>query len=142
MSLKKLACCLGLAAACVAQMALAESGSSVIYENQRGSTLVLVWHSELGDTGALTGSFTTKVGNCPKDMNQALPIKGYYNGNALSVTVNYPHCKQVIAMTGNLSEDQNTIHMLWLDANQAKDANGKDWNSNIIGSDVYTKLGE
>lgn len=142
MSLKKIAWCLGLAVSCMAQVASATTSNSVIYENQRGSTLVLVWHPELGNTGTLSGTFNTKVGNCAKDMNQALPVKGYYNGDALSVAVNFPHCKQTIAMAGNVSEDQNTIHMLWLDANQAKDSNGKDWNSNIIGSDVYTKLGE
>lgn len=70
-----------------------------------------------------------------------LPITGYFNGNAIAITVNFPHCKQVVAMTGNTTNDQGEIHTLWLDATQAKDPTGQDWNSNIVGADSYKKIG-
>lgn len=120
--------------------AMAASDSSITYKNQRGSTMVLAWHTEAENTGTLSGTFTTSVGNCKEDIGVPLPLLGYFNGNAISVTINFPHCKQVVAMTGNLSNDQSNIHTLWLDANQANDASGKDWNSNIIGSDSYKKI--
>jgi hypothetical protein len=43
-------------------------------------------------------------------------------------------------MSGHISNDLNTIHVIWLDANQANDSRGKDRNSNIIGTDSYNKL--
>jgi hypothetical protein len=120
--------------------AIATSDPSITYKNQRGSTMTLVWHTGFENTGTLTGLFTTAVGNCKEDIGVPLPLSGYFNGNAISVTINFPHCKQIVAMTGNLSKDQSNIHTIWLDANQADDPRGKNWNSNIIGSDSYEKL--
>jgi hypothetical protein len=120
--------------------AMATSDPSITYKNQRGSTITLVWHAEVANTGTLSGTFTTAVGNCKEDIGVPLPLLGFFNGNAISVTINFPHCKQVVAMTGNLNSNQSNIHTIWLDANQANDPRGEDWNSNIIGSDSYKKI--
>lgn len=124
-----------------AQIAYATPNSTITYKNQRGSTLVLAFHSgKQKDTGTLSGTFTTAVGNCEADMHLPLPILGYYNGNAVTITVNFPHCKQVVAMTGNISTDKRKLHTLWLDAAPASDPQGSDWNSNIVGSDSYERM--
>lgn len=61
--------------------------------------------------------------------------------SCFKLSYNFPHCKQVVAMTGNLNNDQTNLHPLWLDANQAGDPQGKNWNSNIMGADSYEKIG-
>lgn len=109
------------------------------YKNQRGSILTLKWHPTEGDTGYLTGHFTTTVGDCPEDMNVSQPIKGYYNQNTLTLSINFPHCKQVLAMTGNIDENKSKISMLWVDAHVTSDPDHKDWNTNLIGTDKYRK---
>lgn len=122
-------------------MAYAASDSTINYKNQRGSILTLVFHSgKQENTGTLSGTFTTAVGNCGTDKEVPLPISGYYNGNAVTVTVNFPHCKQVVAMTGNIANDRKTLHTLWLDAAPVDDPRGNNWNSNVVGSDSYDKL--
>lgn len=118
----------------------AAAEASITYKNQRGSVLRLNWHNTNQDTGMLTGTFTTAVGNCTKDIGVALPLTGYFNGNAVAVTVNFPHCKQVVAMTGNISDRQKEIYTLWLDAAQSTDPRGNNWNSNIIGSDTFKRI--
>lgn len=111
--------------------------NDVTYKNQRGSKLVLVGFNPDEPTGSLSGTFTTAVGNCKEDMNKPTPIAGFYNGNAFSITVNFPHCKQVVAMTGHFTE--GGLHTLWLDAGQVKDPETSGWNANIVGTDVYQK---
>ena len=132
---------MGLCAILASHTVFAATDPTITYKNQRGSTMVLTWNAETKTTGTLTGKFTTAVGNCKEDMNVPLPLSGYFNGNVISVTINFPHCKQVVAMTGNVNGDQTGIHTLWLDANQANDPQGQNWNSNIVGSDVYQKIG-
>ncbi|MGB6976651.1 MAG: avidin/streptavidin family protein [Gammaproteobacteria bacterium] len=119
----------------------ATDSSSETYKNQRGSTMTLAWHANSRNTGTLTGTFTTAVGNCPQDVGIPMPLAGFFNGNAVAITVNFPHCKQVVAMVGNLTDNKNSLHTIWLDANQAEDPRGKNWNSNIVGSDTYQKMG-
>lgn len=119
--------------------AFAENNQIITYKNQRGSILTLTWQNDKDNTGTLTGTFNTAVGNCQADVGKPLPISGFYNGNAIAITVNFPNCKQVVAMTGNVTNGKNEIFMLWLDANQAKDPRGKEWNTNLIGADSYTK---
>lgn len=140
MHLKSRVISLGLSLVLMNFNAVAQTSSSVTYKNQRGSMLMLEWHRDLADTGTLTGTFNTAVGNCKADIGVPLPILGYFNGNVITVTVNFPHCKQAVAMTGNVSKDLNSIHTLWMDANQAEDAQGKDWSANIFGADVYQKI--
>jgi len=137
MKLKKLMISIGVSSILFTHSAFAAGDQSATYQNQRGSKMILTWHSDSKKTGTLSGTFTTAVGNCKKDMRVPLPLVGYFNGNIISVTVNFPHCKQIVAMTGNLNGDQTSIHTLWLDANQADDPQGKNWNTNIVGSDVY-----
>ena len=123
------------------QIVYADSGKTINYKNQRGSTMTLIFHpGEPKNTGTLSGTFTTAVGNCKTDIGIPLPISGYYNANAISVTVNFPHCHQVVAMTGNLIENQSKLHTLWLDAAPVDDPRGNDWNSNIVGSDFYQRI--
>lgn len=117
----------------------ASSAQGMIYKNQRGSTMELVLHPQEGNTGTITGSFTTAVGNCKTDMGVPMPISGFYNGNAISVSVNFPHCKQVVAMTGHLLEENNALYTLWLDASQSADPMKKDWTANISGADYYKR---
>ena len=117
----------------------AATNKTITYKNQRGSLMTLTWHHGTNDTGNLTGTFTTAVGNCQQDMNKPMPLQGYFNGNAIALTVNFPHCKQVVAMTGNLTADQNELKTLWFDTTQASDPSRKDWNSNIIGADYFKR---
>ncbi len=139
MKINTILLCLTLSASM--SCALAATDQTIIYKNQRGSTMTLIWHADKNNTGTLTGTFTTAVGNCKADVGRPLPVTGYFNGNALAVTVNFPHCKQVVAITGNTTNDQAELHTLWLDATQAKDPTGQDWNSNLIGTDSYKKVG-
>src|SRR5665213_934712 len=82
---------------------------TVTFKNQRGSTLTLRFQPGINNTGALVGSFTTAVGNCQADVGVPMPVAGFYNGNAIAVTVNFPHCKQVVAMTGNLVDGDKQL---------------------------------
>lgn len=124
---------------CAYVTAYAAPNSEISYKNQRGSVLKLVFNpGEQDNTGTLLGTFSTAVGNCEKDMNVPLPISGYYNGNAVTITVNFPHCKQVVAMTGNMTNDQ--LHTLWLDAYPVNQPRTNDWNSNIVGADSYKRI--
>lgn len=120
------------------QFAMADS--SIQYKNQRGSVLSIKFQRGAHEnSGSVTGTFTTAVGNCAKEMNIPMPISGFYNGNAVTITVNFPRCNQVVAMTGNFSNDLTKLHTLWLDASSVDDPKGNDWNSNIVGSDYYER---
>lgn len=116
------------------------SAQEMIYKNQRGSIMKLELHPQEENTGKITGTFTTAVGNCKADMNVPMPISGFYNGNAISVAVNFPHCKQVVAMTGHLLEENKTLYTLWLDAAHTADPMKKDWTANITGADFYQQV--
>jgi hypothetical protein len=140
MNIKKIVTSLGMCSLFLSTYANAVTDSSTTYKNQRGSTLLLSWHKDFQNTGSLSGTFTTAVGNCKEDIGVPLPLVGYFNGNAISVTVNFPHCDQVVAVTGNVSNNLSTLHTTWLDANQVSDPREKNWNSNIIGSDSYYKI--
>lgn len=117
----------------------ANNDQTISYQNQRGSTLTLTFHPNKNDTGTLSGSFTSAVGECKQDVGVALPLNGFYNGNAIALTVNFPHCKHIAAMTGNMLEEKSQIKMLWLVNSDVKDPQGKNWNSNYIGNDFYNK---
>ncbi len=123
------------------QTVYATSEQILQYKNQRGSTVMLILHQDKQEnTGTITGTFTSAVGDCKPDVGVPLPIFGFYNSNAITITVNFPHCQQVVAMTGNIINSQNQLHTLWLDAKPVNDPQGADWNSNIIGSDLYDKM--
>ena len=132
-----------IAAVCIAGMghaAVAKTVSNTTrYKNERGSILRLTWHAKGNDTGTVTGSFRTAVGDCKAEINKAVPVTGHYSGNAMALTINFPKCKQVIAMTGNVDATKTKIATLWLDAHATTDPQ-KDWNSNIIGTDTFHKI--
>ena len=111
-----------------------------IYQNQRGSTLTLQWQGDEKQTGTLTGTFITVVGNWPADMNKPMPLTGFFNGNAVAFTVNFPNCKQIVSITGNVIKDGDEIPTLALGIAQNEYPTGKNWNSNIIVADVYKKV--
>ncbi len=140
-SIKNIVLTAAVSSVILGSLASAEVSQSVTYENQRGSTMVLTFMAGQQDnTGTLAGTFTSAVGSCAKDVGVSMPLTGYYNGNAIALSVNFPDCQVVIAMTGNLLEDQNQIKMMFLGASPAKDPSGKDWNSNVVGTDFYNKV--
>lgn len=112
---------------------------SITYKNQRGSVLTLQWHKREDNTGTLTGTFTTAVGNCKQDMGVPVPVTGFYNGNSMALAINFPHCKQVVAMTGHFIDQNNELATLWLDAKQSDDPQRSNWEANICGADYYKK---
>lgn len=124
----------------VSSYANAADVKMLIYKNQRGSTLTLQLKSETNSTGTLSGTFNTIVGNCKKDMNTPVPISGFYNEQAVVIAVNFPHCHQVVAMTGNMTQNNEMIYMTWLDTQSSNDPLKTDWSINLTGSDLYKKI--
>ncbi len=118
-----------------------EAQPSLKFQNQRGSTLTIVKKSTGGNAGMISGSFVTVVAskNCQQVIGKAVPVIGFYNGNAMALTINFPACEAVVGMVGNMVKE-NIIQMIWLNAHQAKDPSGNDWNSRLIGYDEYRKV--
>lgn len=115
------------------------SEKSVTYKNQRGSTLTLIQKDNDNNTGTLTGTFTTAVGQCKEDVGVPLPITGFFNGNVIIVAVNFPHCKVAVAMTGYISHNHKKLNTLSFAAKDTPDPEHQNWDSNIICNDHYTK---
>lgn len=138
----KLLLSISLSSFLLCQQTLALSDSSVTYKNQRGSVLVLTWHPDNvnTDTGTLTGTFTTAVARCKDTIGAPQPITGYFNGNVVTYSVNFPSCKSAAAMTGHLSADKNNLVTLWFVADQADDPTGKDFDSSLVGTDSYHRI--
>lgn len=130
--------CLSLGTFHIANAAMQEE---VTYKNQRGSTLLLKWHHDTDSSGKITGTFTTAVGNCQAEVGKPMPVSGYFSGNAITLSVIYPHCKKTIAMAGHVDKEKSNLHTLWLVASASEDPQGKNWDANIVGSDSYQKLG-
>lgn len=122
-----------LATLLVQAPALAEK--TVTYKNQRGSVLTLKINDSADKTGLVTGTFTSAVGPCAA--GKVMPVTGYINGNAVAITVDLEKCEKVIAMTGNLTDNDKELHTLWFVASQAADPRAKDWNANVMGADHY-----
>lgn len=120
-----------LACACMATTVFATT-----YRNQNESMLVLTKTNKTPNTGTLTGSFTTAVGDCKPDMNRPMPITGVFNAQTIAIAINFPDCGQVIAMTGQVDSTGDTLNTTWLDTNTKAGA----WNSNLVGSDHYVKV--
>jgi len=137
---KSIVIALACGISCTSLLAYASAESTSTYQNKRGSVMTLNFHPEEKNTGSITGTFTSAVGNCKTDVNSPMPLTGYFNGNVISVTVNFPHCKVVAAMTGNLTKNNEKLHMLWIVSSQAQDPQRADWNTNNIGSDSYKKI--
>jgi hypothetical protein len=123
----------------ISSSAYAKCDQKATYINQRGSTLELCYHNNRDVyTGDLSGTFTSAVGNCKADINNKMPISGFFNYNAVAIAINFSHCGQVVAMTGTIADDE--LHTIWLDAAKADDAVVKNWNSNVVGADYYKKV--
>jgi ABC-type phosphate/phosphonate transport system substrate-binding protein len=130
-----------LAAIAITSSYAATSGNQTItYKNQRGSTLVLNFVPTKNNTGNLTGTFTTLVGDCAANMGVPMPVTGYFNDNVVSLSINFPECNQSIAMTGHLTSNKAQLQTMWLDAAVVADPHNKDWNSTNIGTDFYKKV--
>jgi hypothetical protein len=128
-----------LALSFISLSAHAKCDQKATYVNQRGSNLELCYHKNHdGYTGNLSGTFTSAVGNCKADINNKLPISGFFNYNAVAIAINFPNCGQVVAMTGTITD--NELHTIWLDAAKADDPVTKNWNSNVVGADYYKKV--
>jgi hypothetical protein len=125
---------------CATPSVFAAQDSTITFKNQRGSTMILTWNDKEANSGTLTGTFNTAVGSCKADVGVPLPLVGYFNGNALTMTVNFPNCKKVAAMTANISQNKDKMHALWLVGNHSSDPQGKDWDSNIVGMDTYQRV--
>ncbi len=124
---------------CLSGLASAATSAdyTVTYKNQQGSTLTLTWHPEKNNTGTLNGLLSSKAAGCSQGVPAA--VSGVFTGNAIAVTVNYPKCDKVLAMTGNVKNNNAELQILWLMTAQAKDYM-RDNVGNQIGIDTYTKI--
>lgn len=114
------------------------ASQTAIYKNQRGSILTLTWQDQQQNgAGLLTGTFNSAVGECAA--GTTVPVIGNYSGNVIALTFNYPECKVVVALTGNLTNSDEEIHTTWLVTAQTVDPQKEDWNANTIGNDHFKK---
>lgn len=102
------------------------------YKNQRGSSMDLIWNAD----GTLTGTFTTAVSQCKAALGKAAPVTGVYNGNAVALTVNYPECDSVLAMSGNVKKNRNEMNLHWFLTRQGE-GSLQEWNTTTTGEDQY-----
>ena len=126
--------------ACLSTNVMASTSTQYTFKNQRGSVMSFTMQEHGDNAGSISGTFTTAVGNCQIEVGKPMPITGFYSGNALSLSVNYPKCKKTIAMTGHLSQDKTELNTLWLVAEESTDPKGKHWNANIVGSDAFKQI--
>lgn len=119
----------------------AANENTATYKNQRGSVMILNFHPDnKANAGTLDGTMTLNTGNLNKDSSIAYPLSGYYNGNVIGITVNFPQSKQVTAIIGHFISNKTKIETLSLDALQTKSSSPADWNSTTIRAGLYTKL--
>lgn len=123
----------------VSVFAVTSADYTITYKNQQGSTLILTWHPEKNNSGTLNGLLTSKGGSCSQGSGMPAAVSGIFTGNAVALTVNYPKCDKVIAMTGNLKKSNTELQMLWLITSQAKDYMRDNGGVNL-GSDTYVKI--
>ena len=119
-----------------------ETGDATLqYKNQRGSSLEIKLHNVSDNSGTVTGTFKTAVAdeNCQNVIGEAHLVAGFYTGNSIAFSMNYPRCGAVVSVVGNFDKKKN-IETLWIVANQAQDASGEDWNTKRIGHDSFKLL--
>ncbi len=109
----------------VAQEPLAASS---VWVNELGSTMTI---QTVGSDGLITGTYVTAVG-C--GAGKVRPLRGWYNGGAITFTVNWQECSSLTSWTGNVSATSPTIETLWQLAVSGPPA----WNSIIAGADRFT----
>lgn len=123
----------------VPAFAVTSADYTITYKNQQGSILTLTWHPEKNNSGILNGLLTSKGGNCSQGSAMPAAVSGIFTGNAVALTVSYPKCDKVVAMTGNLKNSNTELQMLWLVTSQAKDYMRDNAGVNL-GSDTYVKI--
>lgn len=114
---------------------------SAAFKNQRGSVLHLTWNHKGKNTGTLTGTFTNAVA-CKEGIGKALPISGFFSGDAIAIVVNSTPCKFVLSMSGHFTAQKEHMDLLWVITNQSKDPMGHDIQANLVGSDFYDKTND
>ncbi len=119
--------------------AVASADYTITYKNQLGSTLTLTWHPEKNNAGTLNGLLTSKGGSCNQGAGIPAAVSGVFTGNAVALTINYPKCDKVVAMTGNLKNNNTELQMWWLASSQAKNYIRDNAGVNL-GSDTYVKI--
>lgn len=117
-------------------VATASLDYTVTYKNQQGSTLTLTWHPEKANTGTLSGMLTGLVASCKQSAMTPAAVSGVFAGNAIAMTVSYPRCDKVVAITGNLRNGNSELPLQWLSAMSGKDASV----GAQIGLDTYIKI--
>jgi hypothetical protein len=121
--------------------AIAATDQTLSFKNQRGSTMTLTFHTVKNHIGTISGTFTTAVGSCKADVGAPMPVTGFFNNNAVSIAIDFVDCESVATMAGNLVDHQTALDTLWLVTSVTKDPMHKNWNSNLIGSDYFKKIG-
>jgi len=126
---------------CVNSYAFNFANKTVQFRNHHGSKFTVIGHKKGHLSGTFTGTFTSAVAlpHCSRIVNKARPITGFYNGNAISITVNYPSCGTILTWIGNVDRKQN-FHAMWLDTTQAADPHGKNFGSRTIGHEVFQAI--
>ncbi len=112
--------------------------TSLHYTNQRGSELTITLHKESRNAGTVTGTFKTAVAgkDCQRAVGKSESVTGFYAGNAITLSISYPHCGSAVAIVGNFDK-KNNIETMWMLAKQGRDSDGENWNNRLVGYDKY-----
>ncbi|MHA1152691.1 MAG: avidin/streptavidin family protein [Alphaproteobacteria bacterium] len=111
--------------AVAAQQPLAASS---VWVNELGSTMTI---QTVGSDGLITGTYVTTVG-C--GAGKVRPLRGWYNGGAITFTVNWQECNSLTSWTGNITSSGVTIATLW----QLSVSGPAQWDSIVAGADTFT----
>ncbi len=95
--------------------------------NELGSKMTTSW----GADGLISGTYVTAVG-C--GAGKVRPLRGWYNKDAITFTVNWQECNSLTSWTGNVALSGATIVTLW----QLTVSGTPKWNSIIAGADTFT----
>lgn len=108
-----------------------------LWQNQRGSTLEIKKES----SDLLSGVFKTAVARTKGCIGYPAPLKAFYNGNAISMTINMMGCGSptVIALSGIIMTNKEGKEQLRTQA--LIQSKGKEsWDSQILTTDYYTRV--
>ena len=125
----------------ISNSVFADVSKTASYKNQRGSVMNLEWSAEKDKAGTLSGTFTTAVSNnkCKDVVGKPAPVSGVYVGNAVALTVSYPGCDSVLAMSGNVDKDRSEMNLHWLLTRQGQDTVQESWDTTLTGVDHFKK---
>jgi len=120
--------------------AAASRDYTVTYKNQAGSTFILTWHPERSDYGTLDGTFMSAKSVCRKAGDLPAQVNGVFSGNSVAMTISFPKCNKVIAISANVDKTAGSLQTLWVvpskTTQQAFDSDG----SNVISADSFVKI--